>query len=224
MSSQWNEEQPYNFENANNAPGSAPALNADAVRSKMSVPAIMMMVMAALGFLNGVWTLVNSITVGAVAPQISQTMQAEMQRAQAEMEQKMQETNPADSENAAEVPNAEMTPDPAAGPPANPMFAPPPGPGGPDLQQIMQIQTTIMQSLGPTMAIFGFIAVALNGLAFWGSLSMLNAKRHGLAITAAIITMLPVTSGCCCVVGLPIGIWALVALNRPGVAAVFKAN
>jgi hypothetical protein len=103
------------------------------------------------------------------------------------------------------------------------MFAPPPGPGGPDLQQIMQIQNTIMQALGPAMAIFGLVAVALNGLAFWGSLSMLNAKRHGLAITAAILTMLPVTSPCC-LVGLPIGIWALVALNRPGVAAVFKAN
>jgi hypothetical protein len=223
MSSQWNEEQPYNFENANNTPGSAAALNADAVRSKMSVPAIMMMVMAALGILSGVWTLVNSIMFNTVAPQITQTMQAEMQRAQAEMEQKMQETNPADSENAAEVPNAEMTPDPAAGFPADPMFAPPPGPGGPDLQQIMQIQTTIMQALGPAMAIFGLVAVALNGLAFWGSLSMLNAKRHGLAITAAILTMLPVTSPCC-LVGLPIGIWALVALNRPGVAAVFKAN
>lgn len=220
MSNNWNEQQPYDFESTNNPPVT-PAANADAVRGKMSVPAIMMMVLAALGILSGLWTLVNSIMFGAVAPQISQAMQAEVERTQAEIEQKMRDADSAASEHGEEMSEPGDTPDPAAGPPQNPMLPPAPGAAGPDLQQFLQIQNTIMKLLGPAMAVMGFVSLALNALAFWGSLCMLNAKRHGLAITAAILTMLPVTSPCC-LIGLPIGIWALVVLNRPGVAAVFN--
>jgi hypothetical protein len=217
MSSQWNDQQPYNFENADNTAASmAPGMNA--VRDKMSVPSIIMMILAALGILSGVWTLANSLMVGALVPQINQTMQAEIQRAQNEMQRKTQQAIPGSPDIPGEMPQFDNAPGPDNVMPPNPML--PPTPNGPDLQGIFQIQNSIVQALGPMMAVFGFLSLALNGLAFWGALSMLNVKRHGLAITASIITMLPISSPCC-LIGLPIGIWALVALTRPGVAAAF---
>src|ERR1035437_2231164 len=53
-----------------------------------------------------------------------------------------------------------------------------------------------------------------------GGLSMKKMRRYGLAMTGAICAMLPCS--CCFLVGLPIGIWALVVLLRPEVKAAFR--
>lgn len=67
-------------------------------------------------------------------------------------------------------------------------------------------------------ALFG---VAINTLVAVGALKMQRLESWGLALTAAILTILP-CGGCCCLIGIPIGVWALVVLNKPEVKAAFR--
>jgi len=56
-----------------------------------------------------------------------------------------------------------------------------------------------------------------------GGISMLQGKRLSLARSAAILAIIPVTS-CCCLVGIPVGIWALRVLKNPEVEAYFRSQ
>jgi len=53
-----------------------------------------------------------------------------------------------------------------------------------------------------------------------GAVMMLQRKMRGLAVTGAILAMLPCLS-CCWPLGLGMGIWALVVLNRPEIRSAF---
>jgi hypothetical protein len=64
------------------------------------------------------------------------------------------------------------------------------------------------------------ISLGLDGLMIYGALQMRALKSFGLAMTSAILVMLP-CAGCCCLLGLPVGIWALVTLNKPEVKSAF---
>ena len=64
------------------------------------------------------------------------------------------------------------------------------------------------------------IGLALDGLMIYGALQMRQLKSFGLAMTSSILVMLP-CAGCCCLLGLPVGIWALVTLNKPEVKSAF---
>lgn len=55
-----------------------------------------------------------------------------------------------------------------------------------------------------------------------GGVKMRKLRGRGLAMTGSVLSMIPCFSGCC-IVGLPVGIWALVALNNPDVRAGFAA-
>lgn len=61
----------------------------------------------------------------------------------------------------------------------------------------------------------------LNGLVFLGALKMKNLQSYGLAMTAAIISVIPCCGPCYCL-GIPVGIWALVVLRKPEVRAAFS--
>ncbi len=58
------------------------------------------------------------------------------------------------------------------------------------------------------------------GVTIAGSVSMMSLRRYPLAVIAAILSMLPFATPCC-VLGLPLGIWALVVLFRPEVSQSF---
>ncbi len=64
------------------------------------------------------------------------------------------------------------------------------------------------------------LGVVTNLVTLLGSIMMLQAKMRGLAVTGAILAMLPCLS-CCWPLGLGMGIWALVVLNRPEVRSAF---
>lgn len=83
-----------------------------------------------------------------------------------------------------------------------------------------QVRELIQGMQGPMIGVGNLVIAALNGLVFFGALKMLRLQSHGLAVTAAVIAMLPCQ--CCCVLGLPFGIWALVVLNRPEVKSQFS--
>ena len=69
------------------------------------------------------------------------------------------------------------------------------------------------------------IAVGILGILFdlvilFGAIKMRQLQNYGLAMTAAILAMLP--CGLCCIIGLPFGIWALVILLDANVKAAFQ--
>ncbi|MFP2924843.1 hypothetical protein ACLESO_06425 [Pyxidicoccus sp. 3LG] len=60
----------------------------------------------------------------------------------------------------------------------------------------------------------------LNALVFFGALKMKGLQSYGLAMTAAIISVIPCCGPCYCL-AIPVGIWALVVLRKPEVRAAF---
>jgi hypothetical protein len=65
-------------------------------------------------------------------------------------------------------------------------------------------------------------AVGLLGAVFvlYGGHKMRNLQSYGMAVTAAIVAMIPAISPCCCL-GVPIGIWSLVVLMNQDVKSAF---
>jgi len=57
-------------------------------------------------------------------------------------------------------------------------------------------------------------------MVFLGAWQMYNLRNYGLAMAGAIIAMLPCNG--CCLLGLPFGIWALVAINKQEVKDAFR--
>ena len=79
----------------------------------------------------------------------------------------------------------------------------------------------IMQGLGAGYLVIAVLALILSVVTILGGLKMKNLQSRGMAFVAAVVAMIPCLSPCC-LVGLPIGIWALVVLNDPQVKASFK--
>ena len=67
--------------------------------------------------------------------------------------------------------------------------------------------------------ISSIIGLCFAGMIIFGAIKMKQVDNYGLAMTASILALLPCWN--CCLIGLPIGIWALVVLNRPEVKAAF---
>lgn len=81
-------------------------------------------------------------------------------------------------------------------------------------------QTALMaQGIG---AIVGAVlGLGCDAVVIVGALKMKKLESYGLAMAASIIAMLPCIS-CGCLLGLPIGIWSLVVLNKPEVKSAFR--
>jgi hypothetical protein len=60
-------------------------------------------------------------------------------------------------------------------------------------------------------------------LIIYGGIQMMRLRRYGVAKVASILALLPLTS-CCCLVGVPVGIWSLRTLARPDVKAAFDGG
>ncbi len=73
---------------------------------------------------------------------------------------------------------------------------------------------------GTIGVVLGVIGLLVSGVIFFGAMKMKNLESYGLAMTASIIAMIPCFSPCC-LLGLPIGIWALVVLSKPEVKSAF---
>jgi type IV secretory pathway VirB2 component (pilin) len=84
----------------------------------------------------------------------------------------------------------------------------------PELQRIIQ---TWSGTLGIVSAIIGIVVA---GFVLYGALRMKKLEGYAWAMTAAILALIPCVSPCC-VIGLPIGIWALIVLLQPEVKAQF---
>ncbi len=69
-------------------------------------------------------------------------------------------------------------------------------------------------------AAVGCVGLLLSAVVLLGGIKMKNLENYGLAMTASIIALLPCISPCC-IIGFPIGIWALIVLAKPEVKSAF---
>jgi hypothetical protein len=74
-----------------------------------------------------------------------------------------------------------------------------------------------------TVACYGASALSLflSPLIIAGGVEMLRGRSLKLVRSAAILAMIPITS-CCCLGGLPIGIWALQSLRKSEIENYFQ--
>ena len=70
--------------------------------------------------------------------------------------------------------------------------------------------------------IWGTIYLGITVITLIGSIKMRRLEGYGLAMTAAILSIIPCTSPCCFLIGTPIGVWALVLLLDPAVKQAFR--
>jgi len=70
------------------------------------------------------------------------------------------------------------------------------------------------QYVGSTVSLIWGCVVAMGGF------KLMKLQAHGTAKTAAIVAMVPCSL--CCVVGFPLGIWALTVMHRPEVHSAFE--
>lgn len=75
------------------------------------------------------------------------------------------------------------------------------------------------QAEHPLSYVFDLGVGILSLLIIVGGIQMLNLSSMALPVTASILSMIPCISGCCCILGVPVGIWALVVLAKPEVKA-----
>lgn len=96
------------------------------------------------------------------------------------------------------------------------MEAPPIDPTAPDWLQDMQ-----ENQVGALPAVIHSLFVILNIVIMIGAIQMLRFKMWGYSLTASILAMLNFGT-CCCVLGLPVGIWSIIVLSQPHVKKSFK--
>lgn len=69
---------------------------------------------------------------------------------------------------------------------------------------------------------WGGVQILVNVIIVFGAMAMRDRTNYGYAKTAAILALIPGLS-LCCVLGIPFGLMALNALNRPGVKESFSS-
>lgn len=74
--------------------------------------------------------------------------------------------------------------------------------------------------LGIGAAMYAFWAVAAV-VCFAGAVRMKALKSYDLAVTSAVLAILPCTTYVCCMLMTPFGVWALVVLLKPEVKSAF---
>jgi hypothetical protein len=72
---------------------------------------------------------------------------------------------------------------------------------------------------GPVGGMLDLFLAAVNGFVLFGAVKMMRLQSRGLAMAACIVAMIP--PNCCCILGLPFGIWGLVVINKPEVKSHF---
>jgi predicted Zn finger-like uncharacterized protein len=85
----------------------------------------------------------------------------------------------------------------------------------------MQVEPGMVATAWKLALVLQAIIVLVGLLTVSGALRMLQLRNYGLALTASILAMLNF-GNCCCVLGIPFGIWALIVLLRPEVRAAFE--
>lgn len=78
-------------------------------------------------------------------------------------------------------------------------------------------------SVGPSAAIIQSIFLIVNIVIILGGIRMVRFQGWGVSFAAGVLAIVNFGT-CCCVIGAPIGIWALIVLNLPDVKQAFNVR
>lgn len=67
------------------------------------------------------------------------------------------------------------------------------------------------------------VETAISGFVLYAGMRLQKLRDRGICMAAAIIAMVPCINPCCCL-GIPLGIWVLMVLNRPDVRSSFQSS
>jgi hypothetical protein len=84
-------------------------------------------------------------------------------------------------------------------------------------QDIPPFLAALSGGLGIAM---GIVGILIGVVIMIGALKMKKLEGHGFAMAASVLAMIPCVSPCC-LLGLPIGIWAVVVLSKPEIKSSF---
>ncbi len=94
--------------------------------------------------------------------------------------------------------------------------------GGPGFGPQPQVNDpAVMVFASAYSVVGGLVGIGLSVLVIAGAVKMQRLENYGLAMAAAVIAIPPCVSPCC-LLGLPIGIWAVIVLSDPRVKAAFR--
>lgn len=88
----------------------------------------------------------------------------------------------------------------------------------PQFKSMMTSYMGFASRSGPFMSLFQAV---LGGLMGFGGLKMKNLQGYPFAIAASIIAIIPCFN-CCYCLGIPLGIWSLIVLNKADVKPAFR--
>ena len=99
------------------------------------------------------------------------------------------------------------------------------GMGAMSMQDVSQLEDAGMGWMAPFLSgtfsiLTGLVSLVGNAVIVFGAMKMKNLQSYALAMTAAILALIPCFTACC-LIGIPFGIWALVVLLKPEVKAAF---
>ena len=93
---------------------------------------------------------------------------------------------------------------------------PPPRPGEPEFFRELQ-----KSSHGPAATAAGAFGVVYCIVIIFASIQMMQMRMWGLSLAGSIMSMINCFN-CCCILGLPFGIWAVIVLSNEEVKASFR--
>jgi hypothetical protein len=80
----------------------------------------------------------------------------------------------------------------------------------------------IIQLMSGTLGtISALIGMGLGGVTLWAGARFRQLKNYNLVMAMLILNMIPCCNSCCCLIGLPIGIWGITVLKKPEVKSAF---
>lgn len=82
------------------------------------------------------------------------------------------------------------------------------------------LESSLHNSNIPLDVAINFFGLVLSVLIFMGAVKMQSLSSYEFSVTVAVLAMLPLLTPCC-IIGMPVGIWALVVLMKPQVKSQF---
>ena len=93
--------------------------------------------------------------------------------------------------------------------------------GLPGMGELTQQEKYMSMMSGGIGIVSGVVGLGVAGFIIWAARRMQRLQGWTPAVVASIVAMVPCVSPCC-TIGLPVGIWALVVLMKPGVKSAFQ--
>jgi hypothetical protein len=92
----------------------------------------------------------------------------------------------------------------------------------PQVREILGNAIAAMQTPGTGFYVQMSLSIVAYTIMAAGGIFMMQRRLRPLALAGAILAVIPCHQSCCCLIGLPIGLWCLILLMKPEVTRTFR--